>query len=71
MLLLQSEFLILVWTTSKQLFKMLLATEHLKVHLKFWDGTDENGNLLPNGVYFYSVEIDDNDPIFGKIIYMQ
>lgn len=38
---------------------------------EFWDGTDENGNLLPNGVYFYSVEIDDNDPIFGKIIYMQ
>jgi len=37
----------------------------------FWDGTDENGNLLPNGVYFYSVEVDDNDPIFGKIIYMQ
>ncbi|MFI5238000.1 MAG: hypothetical protein ACHQLA_08680, partial [Ignavibacteriales bacterium] len=38
---------------------------------EFWDGTDENGNLLPNGVYFYSVEIDSNDPIFGKIIYMQ
>jgi len=38
---------------------------------EFWDGTDENGNLLPNGVYFYFVEIDDNDPIFGKIIYMQ
>jgi hypothetical protein len=38
---------------------------------EFWDGTDENGNLLPNGVYFYSVEIDDNDPIFGKIIYLQ
>jgi len=36
-----------------------------------WDGTDENGNLLPNGVYFYSVEVDDNDPIFGKIIYLQ
>ena len=38
---------------------------------EFWDGTDENGNLLPNGVYFYSVEIDDNEPLFGKIIYMQ
>jgi len=38
---------------------------------EFWDGTDENGNLLPNGVYFYSVEIDDNDPIFGKIIFLQ
>lgn len=37
----------------------------------FWDGTDENGNLLPNGVYFYTVEIDDNDLLFGKIIYLQ
>ena len=36
-----------------------------------WDGTDENGNLLPNGVYFYSVEINDNEPILGKIIYLQ
>jgi len=36
-----------------------------------WDGTDENGNFLPNGVYFYSVEIDDDEPLFGKIIYMQ
>ncbi len=27
--------------------------------------------FLPNGVYFYSVEIDDNEPLFGKIIYMQ
>jgi len=38
---------------------------------EFWDGTDENGNLLPNGVYFYSVEINDDAPIFGKIIYLQ
>ena len=37
----------------------------------FWDGTDENGSLLPNGVYFYTVEIDDNDLLFGKIIYIQ
>jgi hypothetical protein len=36
-----------------------------------WDGTDENGNPLPNGVYFYSVEINDDAPIFGKIIYLQ
>lgn len=36
-----------------------------------WDGTDDNGNLLPNGVYFYSVEIDDEEPLFGKIIYLQ
>ena len=37
----------------------------------FWDGTDDNGNFLPNGVYFYRVDIDDEEPLFGKIIYMQ
>ncbi|MBT8380510.1 MAG: hypothetical protein KJN64_14935 [Ignavibacteria bacterium] len=38
---------------------------------EFWDGRDDNGNLLPNGVYFYRVDIDDEKPLFGKIIYMQ
>jgi hypothetical protein len=38
---------------------------------EFWDGTDDNGNYLPNGVYFYRVDIDDEEPLFGKIIYMQ
>lgn len=37
----------------------------------FWDGRDDNGNLLPNGVYFYRVDIGDEEPLFGKIIYMQ
>ena len=37
----------------------------------FWDRRDDNGNLLPNGVYFYRVDIDDEEPLFGKIIYMQ
>lgn len=37
----------------------------------FWDGRDDNGNYLPNGVYFYRVDIDDEEPLFGKIIYMQ
>ena len=38
---------------------------------EFWDGRDDNGNFLPNGVYFYRVDIDDEEPLFGKIIYMQ
>jgi len=37
----------------------------------FWDGRDDNGNYLPNGVYFYRIDIDDEEPLFGKIIYMQ
>lgn len=38
---------------------------------EFWDGLDDNGNYLPNGVYFYRIDINDNDPLFGKIIYMR
>jgi len=37
----------------------------------FWDGKDDNGNFLPNGVYIYRVDIDDKEPLFGKIIYLQ
>lgn len=37
----------------------------------FWDGRDDNGNFLPNGVYFYRIDIDDQEPLFGKIIYLQ
>ena len=36
-----------------------------------WDGRDENGNIVPNGVYFYRVDFDSGDPVFGKIIVLQ
>lgn len=37
----------------------------------FWDGKDENGSYVPNGVYFYRVDIGDKDPVYGKILVMQ
>jgi hypothetical protein len=37
----------------------------------FWNGRDENGNLVPNGVYLYRVDVDSEEPLFGKIIVMQ
>jgi len=37
----------------------------------YWDGRDDQGNFLPNGVYIYRVDVDDEEPLFGKIIYMQ
>jgi len=37
----------------------------------FWDGKDENGNYVPNGVYFYRVDIGDNDGVYGKILVLQ
>ncbi len=33
-----------------------------------WDGRDENSKYVPNGVYFYRIDIGDTEPIFGKIM---
>jgi photosystem II stability/assembly factor-like uncharacterized protein len=39
--------------------------------IDYWDGRDDNGNYVPNGVYFYRVEVGDNDGVYGKILVMQ
>ena len=36
-----------------------------------WDGKNDAGYVIANGVYFYRVEIDGDAPIWGKIILMQ
>ncbi len=33
-----------------------------------WNGKDENNNIVPNGVYFYRIDIGNDEPLFGKII---
>jgi len=38
---------------------------------EFWDGKDEMGNIVPNGVYLYRVDVDSDNPHFGKVIVMQ
>ncbi len=36
-----------------------------------WDGKDQNGNIVPNGVYFYRVDAGSNSPVYGKILVVQ
>ncbi|MBU2444917.1 MAG: hypothetical protein KJ666_05005, partial [Bacteroidetes bacterium] len=36
-----------------------------------WNGKDEFGSIVTNGVYFYSVEIGDAKPTFGKIMVLR
>lgn len=36
-----------------------------------WDGRNDSGGRIANGVYFYRVEIDEDDPVWGKIILLQ
>jgi hypothetical protein len=37
----------------------------------YWDGKDDSGRTVPNGVYFYRIERGDKQPLFGKIIVLQ
>ncbi len=37
----------------------------------FWDGKDDAGIVVPNGVYLYRVDVNSNTPLFGKIILLR
>ncbi|QQS34702.1 MAG: hypothetical protein IPM56_10550 [Ignavibacteriales bacterium] len=39
--------------------------------IDFWDGKDASGNFVPNGVYFYRVEVGSDEPVYGKILVLQ
>ncbi len=39
--------------------------------IDYWDGRDDSGNIVPNGVYFYRVEVDSDEPVYGKILVVQ
>ena len=32
-----------------------------------WDGRDVSGTVVPSGVYLYTLQINDRDPVVGKI----
>ncbi|MFC2083810.1 hypothetical protein ACFLS9_02015 [Bacteroidota bacterium] len=39
--------------------------------IEFWDGRNEVGKIVPNGTYFYRIDIDDDEPLFGKILVLK
>ncbi len=38
---------------------------------EFWNGKDESGRTVANGVYFYRVDINDDEPMYGKIMVLK
>ncbi len=40
-------------------------------YFEFWNGKDENGSVVSNGVYFYRIDFDSGDPVFGKIMVLR
>lgn len=49
----------------------VLRNQSLESSPEFWDGKDDNGNIVPNGVYFYRIDIGDQEPVFGKVLVIQ
>ncbi|HWP82540.1 MAG TPA: hypothetical protein VNN76_07785 [Bacteroidota bacterium] len=40
-------------------------------HDEIWDGRDDDGNRVANGLYFYRIELDGKEPRWGKIHVLQ
>ncbi|MBI1806008.1 MAG: hypothetical protein HYR76_03015 [Ignavibacteria bacterium] len=38
---------------------------------ELWDGRNDEGRIVANGVYFYRLNIDSDEPLFGKILILQ
>ena len=36
--------------------------------IETWNGKDEFGRIVPNGVYFYRIDIGSQEPLYGKIM---
>ena len=56
-----------IYNHKGQKVRILLQNEFVQGdHSIFWDGKDNAGNNLPNGVYFYKLQYGDNQS-FGKM----
>ncbi|MGD0589974.1 MAG: hypothetical protein ABSA44_04135 [Bacteroidota bacterium] len=42
-----------------------------KEYDEIWDGKSDNHSLVANGVYFYRIDIDNQEPLWGKIIVLK
>jgi photosystem II stability/assembly factor-like uncharacterized protein len=38
---------------------------------ELWDGSNDAGSTVANGVYFYRIDVGSDEPLFGKIVVMQ
>ena len=40
-------------------------------HDEIWDGRDDEGDRIANGVYFYRIQVDEDEPIWEKVLLIQ
>lgn len=59
---------IYIYDTQGRIVKKVVRENQVAgSHNQVWDGTNENGTLVPSGIYFYSAMIDGNN-VTGKLI---
>ena len=39
--------------------------------IDYWDGKNDNGSIVPNGVYFYCVNAGADKPVYGKVLVLR
>jgi len=45
--------------------------ESIREHDELWNGKDQNNTIVSNGVYYYQLSIDNDEPRWGKILVIQ
>ena len=60
-----------IFDVSGKKIRTLTKNINLNDDYIYWDGFDDNGHSIPQGVYFFSVNVSGeiySDPVFGKLI---
>jgi len=65
-----SQVTIRIFDFGMNLVKTIIQNAARSAGDKFesWNGRDENGNIVPNGVYFYRIDVNSDKPMYGKIM---
>lgn len=66
-----SEVTLRIFNFAMQPVRTLLSRAPRAVDAEYdelWDGRDDRGSVVANGVYFYSVTINNSTPLWGKIM---
>ncbi len=62
-----------IFDFGMNLVKTLIQNANKNINsenFEFWNGRDKNGKIVPNGVYFYRIDLGGSKPLYGKIMVM-
>jgi len=62
-----------IFDFGMNLVKTLIQNSYKNIsteNFEFWNGRDENEKIVPNGVYFYRIDLGTGTPLHGKIMVM-